>query len=60
MPKRQLDILHLSSETLYTKYGVDILGLLVDNIELWDPTQNEEASGRRGLESVTVSYSLKQ
>ena len=24
---------------------MDILGLLVDNIELWDPTQNEEASG---------------
>ena len=55
MPKRQLDILHLSPETLYTKYGVDILGLLVDNIELWDPTQNEKASGRRGLESVTIS-----
>jgi hypothetical protein len=44
MPKRHLDILHFSSETWYTKYGVDILGLLVDNIELWDPTQNEEAS----------------
>ena len=55
MPKRQLDILHLSSKTLYTKYSVDILGLLVDNIELWDSTQNEKASGRRGLESVTIS-----
>ena len=55
MPKRQLDILHLSPETLYTKYGVDILGLLVDNIELWNPTQNQKASGRRGLESVAIS-----
>ena len=54
MPKRQLDILHLSSKTLYTKYGVDILGLLVNNIKLWDPTQNEKASGRRGLELVTI------
>ena len=54
MPKRQLDILHLSSKTLYTKYGVDILGLLVNNIELWDPTQNEKVSGRRGLELVTL------
>ena len=54
MPKRQLDILHLSSETLYTKYGVDILSLLVNNIKLWDPTQNEKASGRRGLELVTI------
>ena len=42
------------------KRHLDILGILVNNIELWDPTQNEEASGRRGLESVTVSYSLKQ
>jgi len=54
MPKRLLDILHFLSETWYTKYGVAKLDLLVDNIELWDPTQNEESSGRRGLESVCV------
>ena len=37
-------------DMVYTKYGVGILGLLIDNIELWDPTQNEEVSRRHGLE----------
>jgi S-adenosylmethionine synthetase len=47
-------ILHFSSETCYTKYGMvklfaeDILGLPIDNIEAWDPTQDEEASGGSG------------
>ena len=44
-------ILQFSSETCYTKYGMvklfaeDILSLPIDNIEPWDPTQDEEASG---------------
>ena len=47
-------ILHFSSETCYTKYGMiklfaeDILGLPIDKIEPWDPTQDEEASGGSG------------
>jgi len=47
-------ILHFSSETCYTKYGMvklfaeDILGLPIDNIEPWDPTRDEDASSGSG------------
>jgi S-adenosylmethionine synthetase len=45
-------ILHFSSETCYTKYGMvklfaeDILSLPIDNIEQRDPTQDEDGAVR--------------
>lgn len=47
-------ILHFSSETCYTKYDMvklfaeDILGLPIDKIEPWDPSQDDEASDGSG------------
>jgi len=55
-------ILHFTSETCYTKYGMvklfaeDILGLPIDKIEPWDPTQDEQEASSGGSVGTVRPY----